>query len=244
MPVKAPLVTALFASAAFVAPGCTDARPPGDASAGGGTFADTTATAAGAPASRPATRTDTLHIEGSAEPVTVTLFRPPAGFPLPFSTYVPPDMEAEVETATAPQAGEAVRFLAAFGGQRNDDAYVHLFVFPAGTVRRTAVAEARGYTASRGVPVSRGLERLDVTDAARRMPWALESYAFRYQDGGRWYLGSIGVGRHDGRFFQLIRHYPAEFGDGFGPRAGLIIRSWRWADGEPLAGGTPADPSP
>jgi hypothetical protein len=180
---------------------------------------------------RPGERIDTVHIEGEATPQPTRLFTTGAGFPLPFSTYVPENMTAE-ESRTDSTA--SVSFIARFGGIRNEDAYVHLYVFPAGTDRQGALALAEGYIASRGVPVSQGLEPLPESEASARMPWATEAWTFRYQRDSGWFFGSLGVGEHRGRFFQLMRHYPGDYGDGFGPRAGLIENGWRWADGTPL----------
>jgi hypothetical protein len=189
---------------------------------------------------RPATRLDTLSIEGMPAPLALRLFRTERDFPLPFSAYVPEDMEVrhpgadDARAGAAGADGAAVEFVAAFGGRQRPDASVHIFVFPRGTDRNAAIATARSYTTSRGIPVSRGIEPLGEDDAPTGMPWAVESFRFRYQDGNAWYLGAIGVGERNGRFFQIVRHYPGEMGDGFGPRLGVIMETWRWADGSRL----------
>lgn len=184
-----------------------------------------------APQDRASRRVDTIGLEGTASLVPVRLFTADESFPIAFSAYVPEDMSVE-QTATDSTA--SVHFRAEFGGQRNPDAYVHLFVFPAGTDRQSALALAESYVTSRGVPVSQGLEPLPSTDAEARMPWAIEAWTFEHQSDSGWYFGSLGVGQRQGRHFQIVRHYPAEYGDGFGPRARLIENSWRWADGTRL----------
>ena len=97
-------------------------------------------------------------MEGSlGEPVK--RLRSPAGFPLPFSTYVPADMVAEPATSAE---GEAVRFTARFAGRREDDIFLLLVVPPAATdaaaaaraVRR--MAESYGRAWSRLYPDPRG----------------------------------------------------------------------------------------
>lgn len=237
MPVKEPnatfaLVIALTVVSAAV--GCAESTPDEGEGAGRAPAA-TPAPPDRGPTPRPAARTDTIELEGMPEPIHLTLFRAPDEFPLPFTTYVPDDMEPVVPgdeaRAVGVGGGGSVRFVAAFGGQRNPDAFVHLLVFPRGTDRNEAVALARGYTASRGVPVSRGAVPLSSEEAERRMPWAFESFAFRYQSEGQWFLGAVGVGEHDGRLFQIVRHFPGDYADGFGPRAGLVMESWHWADG-------------
>lgn len=187
---------------------------------------------------RPATRLDTMLLEGTPEPVTLNLFRTPPDFPLPFDAYVPEDMATE--TSMEDGGGAAVRFIAAFGGVRNPDAFMQLYVHPEGTDHQEALAAVRAFEAAQGVPVSMGLEPLPEPEAAARMPWADASYVFRSQaGGGRWNVGSIGLGTHDGRVFHLIQRYPAEYGDGFGPRAALIVDTWRWSDGSALRDGPP-----
>lgn len=192
-------------------------------------------TDAAAPEQRPGSVTDTLMIEGMPEPLALRLFRAPQDFPLPFSAYVPADMAPE---ASEDGDGASARFVAEFGGVRNERALVHLFVHPAGTDPQQALAVVRAYQAGTGVPVSQGLEPLGEAEATRRMPWAGSAFVLRYQAGGTWYLGSIGLGMRAGRPFHILVHYPAEHADGFAPRTDLIFETWRWADGSPLRPGS------
>ena len=177
---------------------------------------------------RPATRSDTIRIEGMAEPIALRLFTAPDDFPLPFTAYAPEEMAAE-------RSGEStVDFIAEFGGVRNEDAFVHLYIFPEGTDRQAALAAAKAYKTGRGIPISQGLEI--IADATRppHLRWAEEAYRFRYQSVDGWYAGTLGVGQKGERYFMILRHRPAEYGDGFAPRADLITETWRWGDGTPL----------
>lgn len=226
MPVSrlAPLSLALSVAVGAVA-GCADPRSEsaeGDESA-----------PAGAPAAeRAASRTETLSIEGMPEPLSLRLFQAPDDFPLPFAAYVPEDMDPRVDASE-----RTAHFTAEFGGVRNEDAFVHLYVFAEGIPLREAVAAARGYSAGRrGIPVSRGIEAMTDDNPPPDMDWALESFRFHYQGDGPWFAGAVGVGRHDQRHYMIVRHYPVEFADGFGPRAALILETWRWADGSRLRG--------
>lgn len=172
---------------------------------------------AAGPTSRPELRHDTIAVEGMPEPVTLRLYRTPPGFPLPFSTYVPEDMVAESAESAASGQGEAVRFVAAFGGRRTDSAYVLVRVHPEGVTeqaaRQTLRAAAGGGTAA--------------PPGEHRHPWALAEFS-----------GSTGatvahgaLGRHQGQFFHVLVRYPAELGDGFGPRAAVLLEEWRWEGG-------------
>ncbi len=176
-----------------------------------------------------------------AVPMQLRLFRSGDDFPLPFSAYVPDDMAAV--SAAETDGAASVHFYAEFGGHRNEDAFVHVFVHPEGTRENEAVAAARGYETGRGIPVSRGLEPVPDSARAAAIPWAVAAYHFRYQgEGGIWYVGNIAVGQHAGRYFQVVQHYPAEYGDGFAPRASIITRTWRWADDGGLQPDSPTPP--
>lgn len=180
---------------------------------------------------RPERRTDTMRLEGMAEPVRLVLARAPTDFPIRFSAYVPDDMTTRFSTEGD---GAVMDVVAEFGGVRNDLAFVHLYVFPEGTSEQAAESAALAYEAGHGLPVSQGLEPLSGDEATARMPWARTAYRFRYQARGQWFAGTLGIGRHAGRHFLLVRHYPAEYAEGFAPRADLVLRTWVWADGSRL----------
>lgn len=179
---------------------------------------------------RPETVTESIRSEGMAEPVELQLFRAPEEFPLPFSTYVPSDMDP-----TADASGRTAHFTAEFGGIRSEDAFLHLYVFPEGTPAQEALAVMKGYKTSRGVPVSQGLEPIADELPRPDLQWATEAaYRFLYESGNTWYTGTIGVGEWNDRYYMIVRHYPQEYGDGFAPRAALLLERWRWADGSRL----------
>lgn len=169
--------------------------------------------------------------------IELTLFRAD-DFPLPFSAYVPGDMAAERTEE------RAVHVFAEFGGQRRENAFLHVYVFPEETGRQEALATAKGYKTGRGLPVSQGLEPVADEVEPPGLEWAMEAYRFRYQVEGRWYAGTLGVGRHGDRYYMIVRHRPVEMGDGFAPRADLIMETWRWADGTGLRPGPAEEPPP
>lgn len=205
--------------------GCADA-PERDAAEGPSDAAPTTSAADDA--HRPDRLMDTLTVEGMAEPVELRLFSTPNDFPLPFTAYVPEDM-----AVSADESG-VVDFVAEFGGTRDDDAFMHLYVFPRNTPWQEALATAKGYKTSRGIPVSRGIEIIADELPAPDLPWAEEAYRFRYQSGGAWYGGTLGVGLHGDTPFMIVTHRPVESAEGFQPRAERIRATWRWSDGTPL----------
>ena len=159
-------------------------------------------------------------------------------FPLPFSAYVPVDMGSELD-----ESDGTAHFTAEFGGLRNEDAFVHVYVFPLGTDLQRAAAMAKAYKTGRGIPVSQGLEFIADEFVPSYLAWAVEAYEFRYENDRGWFAGTLGVGRHNDRYFMIIRHYPVEYAEGFQPRANVITRSWQWADGSGL-NPTPPEPPP
>jgi hypothetical protein len=175
---------------------------------------------------RPATRVDTVMIEGMPETETSSLFTTPAGFALPFSAYVPEGLRTDVSPPTA------VRFVAAFAGNVNRNAFMLVHVHDAGAAQPDAttvlesLADARSYTRHE-------------TRSIERPSWALDAIGFTAvgRDGVD-VTGSIAVARHGDRYFHVLRHYPVEYGDGLPPRLHSILSTWRWEDdGTLLAGG-------
>lgn len=173
---------------------------------------------------RPEEKHATIRMEGFDEPFTLRLFRAPDDFPLQFSTYFPPDMLAEVTREPAP----GVSFVANFAGKRNDNAVLRVVFEPAGTIESAAKARARRAAAERGMN-----DRAD--DTPRRFAWSLAEYDFAEQTSdGEQVGGTVAVGRHGDRYFQVLLMYPDEYGDGMGPRVARILDEWRWQDGAPL----------
>jgi hypothetical protein len=234
---RTPVRLACLMAAGLLAASCGPDDRPG-AAAG-----DTLAADAPAPASAPAPRGDpdipgrhrpatvigAIEVEGMPQPMTLRLFRTPPGFPLPFSTYLPEDVEPG---SVASGEGDAVMFVAAFGGRRNEDARVALQVLPGGTTGDAARAVLRqsapGGPAAHAVP---GAAPAPASATPRRFPWSLDEVAYRFRGRDETaVVGSAALGRRDGRYFILTVQYPEEFGDGFGPRVARILGDWQWAD--------------
>lgn len=176
---------------------------------------------------RPATRSDTILLEGTPEPAELTLVRSPSGFEPAFSTYVPEEM---VQVVTRPEGGLEIRFVAAFAGVRNEEASLAFHFHPPGTTeeeaREAALRVAREHGGS-GEPGRPG-----------RWEWSELEYPLGDAAGARLF-GTVAVARHGGRWFRVLLRYPPEYGDGLAPRAELILEEWRWEEsGEGLGGGT------
>jgi hypothetical protein len=174
------------------------------------------------PSERPDRRTDTLMIEGVAQPVEVRLVESPAAFPLPFTTYIPPDLRVE-EADRGDQA--EVRFVADFGTAASEDAWLEIAAYPTGISADEALERARraaGETARR------------VAEGEPVQGWTLAEWRITSADPAEPRTGRVLLGRHRERHFHVRIQHPPEFGDGFGPRVGLVLHNWRWNDGTPL----------
>jgi hypothetical protein len=205
------------------------------------TPADGAPTATPAP-ERAAAIERTLSIEGMDEPMRFRLVRAPDAFPIPFSTYVPADMDASFD---ATGSGHAAHFSARFGGVRNDRARLTVHAYPAGTSLDRARTELAAYLSGLvpdDTPLARGAgyERGTPIEPASRYRWAQDETRYRMPGdgpGSSAVIGRAGVGEHDGRVFYFLIEYPEEFGDGMGPRVAAIIDEWRWgSNGAPLGG--------
>jgi hypothetical protein len=149
------------------------------------------------PPARPDTKRDSIQLEGTWEPITATLVKPQAS--LPFSTYVPDDMAFEQNSA---DEGEGYYFFAEFGGQKNENAFMLVFILPQGSSAADAQSLGSAFIASRS---------------------------------GAGRIANVRYGEYNGRFFYVAHAYPAEFGDGMGPRTHFIRTNWVWLnDGRSL----------
>jgi hypothetical protein len=154
--------------------------------------------------------------------VTLTLVRSPEWFRPPFSTYVPPRMRTDF---VADDATPSVRFAAAFDGSVSPDAYLQVRLYPPGAAELVAQQEVDAYLRGRS-------PRQDPITQSDRWPWALDSYGFAYggEGGTQRFVGAMAIARHGNRFLHVLTHYPAEYGDGMGPRVAQILDEWRWED--------------
>lgn len=169
---------------------------------------------AAALAVRPPKLAATLTLEGVAEPVQLRRVDGALG-PLRFGTYVPPDL------IVRPRAG-AVRFVARFGGVPQPLAWLELALLPPGL--DAAQAEA---LLARQAPAP--LQPLAAGEPGR-WPWAQAQgrYAYRARSGAQ-LLGSTALLRRGDRWLRVTLQHPAEYADGFPPRAALVLGHWRWA---------------
>lgn len=165
---------------------------------------------------RPSTKPATISVEGEKTQITLKLYK---AISPRFSTYYPE--KYFLPESGASDEGTSVRFFVNTTNTKNEDAYVH-FAFlnhikTLGQVRKF-VNGKRGLIASNG---------WQVVSRTRRVPyrWAKERIDFRQRKGNETIVGSVYLGESKGKAFYAIAHYPAEYGDGFAPRANLIFQN-------------------
>lgn len=162
----------------------------------------------------------TLSIEGTPQTVILNLVE---GDPLPFYTYSPPDMV--VSRANSPEGSE-LRFTARFGGQQRDDVYLSFFFYPAGMTADQAVLRAQNGITRPG---------WETKDSEKRYAWSMREWTIRDKTRTPARVGHLAVGQHKEQVFHVMTYLPPEFGDGFGPRARVILDEFVWTDtGEKL----------
>lgn len=170
---------------------------------------------------RPATATGTISIEGEATEIELELFD---AVPLPFTTYVP--AEEFTKEVTATDEGNGVRFYFSPTGTPNKDAYIHVF-FPKDAPTSEAMSEM--LTGAQGLLTSNGWQVIDRTDSTE-YPWAKERITYQQSTAEGAYTGTVFVGEHEGRSFLAFTHYPLEYGDGFEPRAAIVLENLEFRD--------------
>ncbi len=136
----------------------------------------------------------------------------------PFTTYFP-ENDFIVDSGGSDE-GLGVWFYAKAGGKKYESAYVHFF-FPA----RPASLEGM----RKDVLGKRGLMETNKWTVKRRSQnvpyrWAKERIDFEQRQGNKSIMGTVYIGEHKGKAFRVTEHFPADYGDGFSPRASIILK--------------------
>lgn len=159
--------------------------------------------------------------EWTQKPLPVKLFGTEA---FPFTTYFP-ESDFIVETASAGE-GTGVWFYSKASGKKYQSAYVHVF-FPGNS---STIESMR-----RAVTGKRGLMETNKWKVKRRTPevpysWAKERIDFEQTQGKTSIMGTVYIGEYKGKAFRVTEHFPADYGDGFAPRASIILRELQVKD--------------
>ena len=157
-------------------------------------------------AGRPATDTGVVTLEGTDEEVALRLVRYP-DLPAPFSTYLP---DGWTDGVSRDGDSPSVRF------STSGPSPATLSVSFVSSGVEAAIEAARATTV--GTDDVRPLEGAE--------PWVRFGRSFVV--GGAY--GSVRVGEHEGAAFVVREAVPFERGDGFYPRAMLVLDRLRWLD--------------
>ncbi|MDJ1173074.1 hypothetical protein [Roseofilum capinflatum] len=156
----------------------------------------------------PQTKTETIFVEGEPQEITLKLYQQES---IPVLTYYPENLM--VNTACSDE-GCGVFF-------EVPNAQVHVF-FPPGEM--TLEELEAGVTGDRGLLVSNGWQhQADYTEPEILVyPWMKKAIAFIHAEDN--ILGMVYLGQSQGQVFRVTLAYAGDMGDGFAPRAEIILR--------------------
>lgn len=170
---------------------------------------------------RPLTKTATISVEGEKTDIKLRLYNPISKV---FTTYFP-EKDFVVKTLGF-RSGVGVRFYANFGGIRNDSANLQIY-YP---VRPLSLEDLRQFVTGRPGLITDN--KWQVVSRTQNVPysWAREKIVFNERRGNENLTGAVYLGEQNGKAFFVITHYPVEYGDGFEPRAALILQNLQFSN--------------
>jgi hypothetical protein len=163
--------------------------------------------------SKPTTKTGVIYIEGEKTAIALKLYQEYQDL---FTTYFP--QKDFLPQGVSSGEGTGARFIANFGGVRNNNAYVSVSFL--NSVKN--LGQLRRFVNSKSGLIAANKWRVISRTQNTGYPWAKEKIGFRQ---GRDITGTLYLGQQNGKVFYVITHYPLEYGDGFAPRADLILRN-------------------
>ena len=163
--------------------------------------------------SRPATKTVTD--DWTQQQIPVKLYDQEG---IPFTTYFS-EPDFIVEQASSGE-GTGVWFYSKLDGKKYEPAYVHIF-FPSNPLTveemKEAVSGERGLMKTNQWTVIRHNEEVAYS-------WAKERIDFEKRAQPQNRIGTVYIGEYNGKAFRITEHFPADYGDGFSPRASIILK--------------------
>lgn len=163
---------------------------------------------------RPSTKTDTINIEGEESEVTLKLYDELSQV---FTTYFPKDDFVAESASSGADTGNI--FYYNVDGNKNRDVYVSIS-FPTGA--NNAEQLERLLTAKGGL-VQKNQWQMEERTKDVPYSWAKEKIIYKQPGSEDNLLVQLYMGEANGKVFYVITHYPAEYGDGFAPRANFIL---------------------
>ncbi|NJO74171.1 MAG: hypothetical protein HC833_10710 [Leptolyngbyaceae cyanobacterium RM1_406_9] len=164
----------------------------------------------------PETKTAQISIEGETSEIELQRFVSESS---PFITYFPAE-DFTPELASLGE-GEGDRFYFSPTGAPNRDAYVQV-VFPEDISNAAAVQEL--VLGNKGLFAANNWEEIS-RNSSTPYAWAVEEVVYEQDTEAETYTGVVYIGEQNGEAFYVVTHAPIEYGDGFGPRANVILEN-------------------
>ncbi|HEY9607805.1 hypothetical protein [Allocoleopsis sp.] len=165
---------------------------------------------------KPTTKTDMISVEGEKSEVTLKLYDELSQV---FTTYFPKDDFVAESRGSGADTGSI--FYYNVDGNKNKDVYVSIS-FP--TWANNAEQLERLLTAKGGL-VQKNQWQMESQTKEVPYSWAKEKILYKQPGSSENILAELYIGEMNGKVFYVITHFPAEYGDGFAPRADFILKN-------------------
>lgn len=168
----------------------------------------------------PERKTETVFVEGEPQEITLKLYQEDQ---IPVLTYYPDNIS--VRSACSHEgcgvSFELLQGLSVSGSPTDAPlrARVHVFVPSAGTTLEELEA---GVTGDGGVFAGKGWQQ-GVSSGSLSYPWEKKNMNFYHSEQNL--LGSVHLGQSQGQAFRVTVVFPGDMGDGFAPRANVILNN-------------------
>lgn len=161
------------------------------------------------------TKTDTISVEGEKTEVTLKRYDQASEV---FTTYFPE--KDFVAQSRGFDEGTGAWFIYNVSGRQNKDVFVAMF-FP---TKATTLEQLQQAAQERKLLQA---NQWELVSRSKEVPysWAREKIVYKQRGGSENIGGEVYIGEANGKAFYAITHYPAEYGDGFAPRADLILKN-------------------
>ena len=153
--------------------------------------------------------------EWTQKPIPVKLF---AQEGIPLTTYYP-ENDFIVESGSSDE-GTGIWFFSKLEGKKYEDAYVHIFL---PNNPSTVEAMKKSVTRERGLMETNQWQVKHQTQAVS-LNWAKERIDFEQIKGNQAMMGTVYIGESQGKAFRVTEYFPADYGDGFAPRASILLK--------------------
>jgi hypothetical protein len=168
-----------------------------------------------AESSAPETKTAQLSVEGETTEIELQRFVSESS---PFITYFPAE-DFTPESATGKEGGD--RFYFSPTGTPDQKAYIQV-VFPENASNVEEVQEL--VSGGKGLLATNNWEEVSQSTSTT-YPWAVEEIVYEQNTETETYTGVVYIGEQNDKAFYVVTHAPVEYGDGFNPRANLILEN-------------------